>query len=120
MAAQTRRIVVGYDGSEDATRALAVAADLVGYGSTLAVVALHDGSHPVGTAAAARRQLQRRHVEARYHEAYGEPAEELVAKAKELDADLLVVCRRGWGGLDAVSLSERVLRRASCDVLVVQ
>jgi nucleotide-binding universal stress UspA family protein len=113
MAAQPRRIVVGYDGSEDAARALAVAADLVGYGSTLAVVALRNGSDPRSTVAAARAELQRRHVEARYHDAYGEPAEELVEKANELDADLLVVSRRGGTHLEA-------LRRASCDVFVVQ
>jgi nucleotide-binding universal stress UspA family protein len=36
--ARSRRIMVGYDGSAAGRRALAAAADLVGYGSTLAVV----------------------------------------------------------------------------------
>ena len=40
MAPRPRRIMVGYDGSDAATRALDVAADLVGYGSTLEVVAV--------------------------------------------------------------------------------
>jgi len=40
MAAQPRRIVVGFDGSDAAWRALDVAAGLTGYGSTLAVVSV--------------------------------------------------------------------------------
>ena len=122
MAAHPRRIVVGYDGSEEGTRALAAAADLVGYGSTLAVVTLHDGENGRATAATAREHLQRRHVEARYHDAYGDAAGVLVDKAKELDADLLVIGRCGRGPVDALQgpLSERVLRGAACDVLVVR
>ena len=44
MAARARKIMVGYDGSDASTRALDVAADLVGYGSTLAVVTVQNGA----------------------------------------------------------------------------
>jgi nucleotide-binding universal stress UspA family protein len=122
MAARPRRIVVGYDGSDASRRALDAAADLVGYGSTLAVVTVQNGE--VGRAAAsdARDRLLNRHVEAQYHEPTGEPAERLVDTATQLGADLVVVGRRNRGPLRALlgSVSSRVVRRAQCDVLVVR
>ena len=122
MAVQPRRILVGYDGSDASVRALDVAADLAGYGSSLAVVTVRTGSVDGATAAAAREHLLRRHVVARYHEPSGEPAEELVEKAKELDADLIVIGRRSRKPLRAFlgSVSARVVRRTDCDVLVVR
>ena len=51
--ARAKSIIVGYDGSDAGHRALDVAADLVGYGSTLAVVGIP--SDPI--AGAARRRL---------------------------------------------------------------
>jgi nucleotide-binding universal stress UspA family protein len=122
MTLRPRRIMVGYDGSDAATRALVAAADLVGYGSTLAVVMVHAGEIDCATAAGARQQLQLRHVEARYHDLRGEAAEQLVEKARELAADLIVVGRRGRKPLRALlgSVSARVVRRAPCDVLLVR
>jgi nucleotide-binding universal stress UspA family protein len=122
MTARARNIVVGFDGTDAGRRALTVAADLVGYGSTLAVVALRTPESNGSAAAAAREQLQRRHVEARYLETEGEPGEGLVEKASELDADLLVI-GRGSGRPherrpDAVTA--HVLSCAPCDVLVVR
>lgn len=113
--------MVGFDGSEPAARALDTAADLVGYGSTLAVVTVLTGFADRATATAAREQLLRRHVEANYHEVLGEPADELVQKAEELGADLIVVGRGGRSPIRRLlgSVSTRVLRRAPCDVLVV-
>ena len=113
--------MVGFDGSESATRALDTAADLTGYGSTLAVVTVVGDGTGEATTASARDLLQRRHVEARYHEVSGEPAEELV-RAHELDADLIVVGRRSRSPLRRLlgSVSARVVRRAHCDVLVVR
>jgi nucleotide-binding universal stress UspA family protein len=114
--------MVGYDGSESASRALDAAADLIGYGSTLAVVTVHTHSVDDGVAAAARERLLGRHVEARYLEPAGEPAEQLVETAKALDADLIVVGRRSRNPLRALlgSVSSQVVRRAPCDVLVVR
>jgi nucleotide-binding universal stress UspA family protein len=122
MAVHPRRILVGYDGSAAAVRALDAAADLVGYGSTLAVVTVQTRAMDGPAAADAREQLLRRHVEARYHEPTGDPAEQLVTKARELGADLIVVGRRSQNPLRALlgSVSARVVRRAPCDVLVVR
>ena len=83
MTARPRRIMVAYDGSDAAGRALDAAADLTGYGSTLAVVTVHAGEVDTATTAGAHHRLLRRHVEARYHEASGEPVEQLVEKAHE-------------------------------------
>lgn len=114
--------MVGYDGSDASGRALDAAADLIGYGSTLAVVTVHTGELDGLTTATAREQLLRRHVEARYHEPGGEPAEALLEKAKELEADLIVIGRRNGGAPPASvgSVSSTVVRDAPCDVLVVR
>jgi nucleotide-binding universal stress UspA family protein len=122
MAARPRKIVVGYDGSEASRRALDAAADLVGYGSTLSVVTVRNAEVDRDVPRAAREHLQRRHVEARYHEPAGEAAEQLVEVAESLGADLVVVGRRDRRPLRALlgSVSSRVVRRAHCDVLVVR
>jgi len=122
MAARSGRIVVGYDGSESSRRALDAAADLVGYGSTLSVVTITDGQVGSWATGDARARLLVRNVDARYHEATGEAAEQLVEKASELRADLVVVGRRSRGPLRSLlgSVSSRVVRQAPCDVLVVR
>jgi nucleotide-binding universal stress UspA family protein len=138
MAVRARSILVGYDGSEVAQRALDAAAELAGYGSTLAVVSVArgpederieyaDGSDPGGHSRSllheARERLIRRHVTARYLEPVGEAAEMLVETARELDVDLIVVGRRNQSALQRLvlgSVSAKVVRRAACDVLVVR
>ncbi len=127
MAARAQNVVVGYDGSDSARRALDRAADLVdGYGSTLAVVcvAARDArDHTARLCVVARDRLHARQVTARYYEPVGEAAEMLVETADDLDADLLVVGRRDQSALQRLvlgSVSAQVLRRASCDVLVVR
>src|SRR5687768_488318 len=102
MAARPRRIMVGYDGSDAARRALGAAADLVGYGSTLSVVTVTSPDVGSWVTGDARARLLQRHVEARYHETSGEPAEQLVEKATVLGADLVVVGRRGRSPLRAL------------------
>lgn len=52
----------------------------------------------------------------------GHPAEQILAQAKQLPADLIVVGARGLGGVARLlmgSTSERVLSHAACSVLVV-
>ena len=122
MAARSRRIMVGYDGSESARRALEAAADLVGYGSTLTVVTVQNGELDGSVSRDARDRLQLRNVEARYSEPSGEAAEQLVESARRLEADLVVVGRRNRSPLRVLlgSVSARVVRRAPCDVLVVR
>ena len=92
MAARARNILVGYDGTESGRRALAAAADLTGYASTLSVAVVLPRNGADESAALlrdAREQLMRRNVPARYVE----PAGELVETARTLGVDLLVVGR---------------------------
>ena len=117
MAARARRIVVGYDGSDVSRRALDAAADLVGYGATLAVVGLGSNGHDAKAAVEhAREHLLRRHVSALFAEPPGDPEEAITTAAATLEADLIVV-----GSTQAAdAIAERVLREAACDVLVVR
>ena len=124
MSAQPRRIVVGVDDSEPSRRALERAADLAGYGSTLTVVSVaRDGEqYAAGPLEQAREALLRRHVSATYLQPVGDPAAELVDAARELEADLVVLGRRSRSLRRVVlgSVSDAVVRRAPCDVLVVR
>ena len=122
MAAQPKSIVVGFDGSQGAWRALEEAAHLTGYGSTLTVVSVVPSAGPTEPAVLdqARAWLLDRLVTATYVHRVGDAADELVAAASELDADLLVVGRRSEDGEPAPgSVSAEVVLRAVCDVLVV-
>jgi nucleotide-binding universal stress UspA family protein len=122
VAAQPKNIVVGFDGSEGARRALDAAAHLTGYGSTLTVVSVDPNGVPPepDVLADARASLLSRLVTATYVHRAGDAADELVAAAAEFDADLLVVGRRSQDGEPAPgSVSAEVVRRAGCDVLVV-
>jgi nucleotide-binding universal stress UspA family protein len=116
MAGRAQTIVVGYDGSEGARRALDRAADLVGYGTDLAVVSVTatsgHGRQPLDEA---RIRLHARHLAARSIERAGDPAAELVAAARTLNADLLVV---GAGQNGSVRM--QLAREAPCDVLLVR
>jgi nucleotide-binding universal stress UspA family protein len=72
--------------------------------------------------ASARDVLLEHLVTARYVERVGDPADEIVAAAHELAADLVVVGR--WSEDEARdgapgSVSADVVRHATCDVLVV-
>jgi nucleotide-binding universal stress UspA family protein len=83
------------------------------------VVTVNPDGGASSASAGAREQLQRRLVQARYHEATGEPASQLVRTAHELDADLIVI-GRGNGRPALGSVSSKVVGRAGCDVLVVR
>jgi len=124
VAAQPRRIVVGFDGTEGARRALDAAAQLTGYGSTLAVISVARDDEPdaLDPLTEARERLLKQLVAATYIRRVGDPADEIVTSASDLDADLIVVGRRG--GEDSPrplpgSVSVEIVRRAACDVLVV-
>src|SRR5688572_16996842 len=108
MAGRSRNILVGYDGSAASRRALDAAADLAGYGSTLAVVTVarrHENDTAAGALdpettvqcerllAEARERLYSRQLTARYLEPVGDPADKLVETASKIGADLLVVGR---------------------------
>ncbi len=54
---------------------------------------------------------------------HGSPADEIVRRAAESGAGLIVMGSRGWGEMHAVllgSVSERVLHTAPCPVLIVR
>jgi nucleotide-binding universal stress UspA family protein len=127
MTARSQRIIVGYDGSDTARRALEQAADLAGYGSSLTVVSVAqarstNGDGAEGLLDEAREILARRHEVGRYVARTGDAAEELIETARQHAADLLVVGRRNEGlpGNGTLgSVSDRVVRQAPCDVLVV-
>lgn len=109
-----KSILIAYDGSEAGRRALDAAADLVGYASTVAVVAVSGDRGPADDPLSkARHHLSSRHVFARYVYADGHPVERLLETADEIGADLVVL-----GGANGVT--EAVVRRAPCDVLVVR
>jgi nucleotide-binding universal stress UspA family protein len=137
-AAIAKRIVVGYDGSEAAQRALERAADLAGYGTTVTVVSVAPSVYGAGLPPLAdpddverahrlledaRARLTARHVSARTLDPIGDPVAQIVETAAEVGADLVVVGTHNGhavGRLVLGSTSAGVLRRAPCDVLVVR
>lgn len=135
-------VVVGYDGSEHAKRALERTADLARAGASVVVVNV--ASRGVGTREAALgveavdpleaaergRELEEaaaylagRGVQARAVQAAGDAAVEIVARAREAGADLIVVGTRGLNVAQRLvlgSVSTKVVHEAPCDVLVVR
>lgn len=147
-----KRIVAAVDGSASSLKAVDLAADLAGkYDAELVLITVEREFAPViseevrayaraehitdltsdpGFAAAenvvagARLQAQAKgaprvstEVEA------GDPAEAIIALAKDRNADLIVIGSRGHGrlvGLMLGSVAQKVLAHASCPVLVVR
>jgi monovalent cation/proton antiporter MnhG/PhaG subunit len=136
---ELRQIVVGYDGSEPAKRALERAAQIVAEGGRITLVAagsiLPSAPRP-GTGERADELEERRRVllEGRERlaelgiaadvvEAVGDPTDAIIETARELDADLIVVGTRGRNVAARVllgSVSTTVVNQAHCDVLVVR
>jgi nucleotide-binding universal stress UspA family protein len=136
-----KTIVVGYDGSEHSDRALDRAVELVQDGGELVVVSAAEvlarsggfgGTRDVDPADAeaargsldkAQAKVEQRGISARTIEAHGDPADMLVAQAKEAGADLIVVGTRGLNAAQRAllgSVSTKVVHHAECDVLVVR
>jgi nucleotide-binding universal stress UspA family protein len=137
-----KTIVVGYDESEGAQRALARAADFAeAFDAKLIVTSV---AHVLIGAAAARGLgpldptdppelhteelrhaasfLRERGIEAELRTAIGDPAAEIIELAESRGADLIVVGTREAGLLERLlepSVSGSVQRQAHCDVLVV-
>jgi nucleotide-binding universal stress UspA family protein len=123
-------IVVAYDDPE--SRTLTRAADLAqSLNAALIVtnVVSADREAPEGVAEysherldQARAYLAERGLEAELVPASGEPADAIVALAKERNADLIVVGMRKKGFFERLvegSVAQNVMRRATCDVLAV-
>lgn len=141
-AMEMRKIIVGYDGSDHADRALDRTIELNGNGAELVVVSAaqlatlsHDPA--LGTSAVdpiqaewartnldkARARLGERGLKARTVEGHGDPADILVRQAKQEGADLIVIGTRGLNRVQRLllgSVSTKVVHDAPCDVLVVR
>jgi len=136
------KIVVGYDGSEHAERALGRAIGIAKEGDDILVVAAAHTStiarDPAGGTSsvdpieveAAEEALGKARVtaaaaglSARFIEGHGDPADTLVRIATEEDAGLIVIGTRGLNFAQRAllgSVSTKVVHHAPCDVLVVR
>jgi nucleotide-binding universal stress UspA family protein len=133
-------IVVGFDGSPAAERALERAAELVAADGRVIVVTaivsvssagpddepLLDSPSPEERGALLERAaatLRTHDVEPALVAADAEPAEALMQTARAEDADLIVVGGMGSGYVTRAivgSTAENVVRHAPCDVLIVR
>ena len=135
-----KTIVVGYDETEPAKRALMRAAELAkafdakivvtSVARVLAAAARGAGAiDPTDSVELhqeelvhAKALLAEHGLEATLQPALGDPASTIVEVAEKVDADLIVVGTREPGLLDRLvngSVSGGVSRRAHCDVLIV-
>jgi nucleotide-binding universal stress UspA family protein len=135
-----KTIVVGFDETEPAKRALERAAELAqAFGSKLIVTSVApvllstsrsmgaiDPVDPPEEHAAelqhARAFLAGKGLDATFQPAVGEPADTIVEIAESNGADLIVVGTREPNVLERLlgqSVSQSVSRRAHCDVLIV-
>jgi nucleotide-binding universal stress UspA family protein len=136
-----KTIVLGYDNTPASQRALERAAELAkAFGSKLIVTSVaplmlgapRSGgpTDPVDSPekrqedlASARQHLEGLGIRVRLQRAVGEPADAIVEIAKENGADLIVVGTREPSVMMRLlgqSTSGGVVRKANCDVLVVQ
>ena len=114
-----------YDGSEPSRRALDEAAELMGYGSQLAVANVARKGQPSANVvlSEARERLLQRLLTASYLPLHGDPVDELVETAQALDVDLVVLGIAGAGRSSRFGpshIASEIVRRAPCDVLVVR
>lgn len=141
-------IVVGTDGSETAMKAVGKAAELARQtDGKLAIVSAYKpvagvkigGTTGAGSEATAwtdglsesaveavlrdAAQLAKQHgIEVEVHSRKGDPADALLAVAKDVDAELIVVGNRGMTGARRVlgSVPNKVTHHADCSVMVVK
>lgn len=110
------RIVVGTDGSDNATRAVSEAAELA-RASGAELVAVCAVGLLAGAATPGSHEELRRHLDGEWTDAVrrsgvtvstelrdGNPVQVLLAVADEVDADLIVVGSRGFGGFPTLLL----------------
>lgn len=135
-----KTIVVGYDQTEPAKRALDRAVELAqAFGSKLIITSVAPLLAPVGRGIGSvdpvdspdvhraelehvRTQLAGTDVDVELQPAVGEPAETIVQLAEERNADLIIVGTREPNVLERLlgqSVSQAVSRHAHCDVLIV-
>lgn len=142
---KARTIVIGYDGSADARRALDVAMEHAADGGVVHVVTAFDRpsrahlaelvaglpeefqhldieATPRGYLRTAERVLEEHGVEHVGHFVDGHPAEAILDVADEVDADLIVVGTRGMGRVERFlrgSVSARIANHARTSLMMV-
>lgn len=135
-----KTIVVGFDGTDEARRALERVAELAtAFSASVIVTSVAPvvvggprgagAIDPTDSIGEHERQLEdaraflaERGVEADTQPAVGEPAEAIADVARVRGADMIVVGTRELGVLERIlkgSVSSAVSRRARCDVLIV-
>ena len=133
------KILVAYDGSETAKRALEEAAALVRDGGTVTVVSVAEELPQFGRAAAmlvpeeheerkrelreAKAMFAERGIAAKVVERRGDAATMILDAAEKAGPELIVVGTRGLGSGKRWllgSVSTKVLHHAPCNVLVVR
>jgi nucleotide-binding universal stress UspA family protein len=127
-------MLLAYDASPSAQRALLHAAELLGPGGELAVINVipaqwvssrletvtdeeRDGQ--ARTLREANDLLARRGIEAELIEAVGDPATEILDAAEKRKAEIIVIGRSDRRHLARGPLDTRLVRSAGADVLVV-
>ena len=135
-----KKIVLGYDDSDTAKRALERAAQLTkAFDSDLAVISVAPVMTSIGRSAGpvdptdtpadhaeeldhAKAYLEGEGITADYVPGFGHPAETIAELAKERDADLIVVGTHEPNAIARLfgqSVSESVAHTVHCDVLLV-
>ncbi len=135
-----KKILVGYDGSSQAGKALDAALAMGKYlDAKVLVLTVARPAEPSSSAGTQNvlsdarelydKALQKIRENALYNEidtetevVAGHPAEQIILKAEQAGFDLIVVGRRGVSDLHEVfvgSVSEQVLQHAPCPVMVV-
>jgi nucleotide-binding universal stress UspA family protein len=133
------KILVAYDGSESAKRALDHAAGLSQNGSSVSVISVAEELPQIGRAAAmlvpeedaerrrelleAKAALEERGIDAKLVERVGDPAARIIDEVEREHADLVVVGSRGLNTAQRWllgSVSTKVVQHAPCDVFVVR
>jgi nucleotide-binding universal stress UspA family protein len=134
-AKKMEKILVAYDATESADAALRTASELAeafdAHVGVVSVVPVHLGRSPVDPwdgpdvhAAAlerARGILRDHGIQARVHEAYGDPSRSIEELAEEEGYDTIVVGSRGLGPLERVfqgSVSEHVATHTNRTVVI--
>lgn len=132
-------VMVGADDSETAKRAVEVATDIAAmYGATLHIVTAFEKGARKGDVAPEFTHVhteddglallqtlsfiaKKQNIEPALHSVRGDAAAALLGKAKEINADLIVVGNRGMRGLHRVvgNVPNSVSHSAHCSVLVV-
>lgn len=138
---QFQRILIGYDGSEQSERALEAALTIACASDSrveiLSVVRPSEPSkrpQPFATVEHARKNFEQKlqriseaacgnGIQVTSEIVIGHPAEQILQRAQEIHADLVVVGQHGASKLEEITLgsvSERVMAYAECPVLVTR